>query len=234
MDNYIAYALILTVGTGVIYFNRWSLLGKVAPLIDKSLDRFFEFKRSISQREQIYLDNHQLIVTEIAVRQYDDMDTMVFVDKQLYVVDVHLGSNGAISLKDLSIQICTEGFYLVDIYYHFRGHKFVFTQPARPIIFLYRPDVKNACFGVSFESVSIKSKSGEVITLSDTLQSCLADQLNRYLGPLDDFHYGLNPIKAEWMDLKNLPFNKGDKLILTTQLMETVEIEWGSTLQNCL
>ena len=238
MDNYIGYGLILAVATGGIYLNRWSILERAAPLIDRGLDHFFEFKRSICGKGQVYLDNRQLIVTEISIRRFDSEEDMRLIEKTQHVVDIHLGDDGTLDLSlcpKKCCQICQkpDWFSLIDIYYHFHGHKFLFTCPSGPsLISLYRPRETHASFSVAFETVSIRHADGSICSLSETLQHCLVDQINRYLGPLNDFHYGLNPVKTEWMDLKDLPFHKGDTLILTTQLMETVELEWGSILQN--
>ena len=74
--------------------------------------------------------------------------------------------------------------------------------------------------------------NGEVHIPDKTLQHYLIDQINKYLGPLNDFHHGLNPTKVEWMDLKEFPFVRGDILVLTTQLEEELELKYGTILEN--
>jgi hypothetical protein len=237
MENahYLAGGLLAIAGLLVVekaYQSRWSLL-------DRGIDAVLDLRRFLRGEvagKQIFSDSEQMIVTEIQVRRFEDRRSMAPVDSHRRIIDIHLGGSTGV---DLSAYVPNGGenlFVLVDVTYHSKGHKFVLTVPYQseaPLATLSNSSLAKGHCQVYFEEIEIV-RDGRNIELEPSFKRLLVEQVNRYLGPLNDFHYGLSAIRSEWMDLKGFLLRPGDRLVLTTELMETLELEHGEELRNSL
>lgn len=239
--NYLVYYFISGAsiyGLQYIYRNRWNIL-------NQSVDLFLETRRWIKECCDKSNTYQGIIVKQIRFRTLINNKEL---SQSCYLVDIH--TDGKINLDHLPLQskydhhqhyleynndlikdIEDNGIKLVDIDYQFNGQHYRYTTKydnQTMIDFYQLKDIKSK-FQIFFDDVEIYQNQKQ-LELTHDQRDKIVKRFNQYLGPLHDFHSSLSPINSSWLSIYDLSLSQGDKIVLTTQLFDTVNIIWGDQL----
>ena len=125
-----------------MYDHRWSI-------VNRGFDFIYDFKKLFVKSKHVYNDDFRFMVTELVIRHFDDEESMIPMSSDRFTIDIHL--DGMEDLKGYIKDDHPGNFTLVDVHYHFHGHKFIYTCPiSTDKIQLYDPNEIGSCFSVLF------------------------------------------------------------------------------------